>query len=181
MGRVKAWAWYRTGGEKGCYVSVIWKQVRKIKEQQESNGWMRNQMLRWASGEKFELHKGTGFKNSENLKKSSETGNRSIYLDSKWIVHSTFTFAFPNSSMFDTVILKNTFIFLYNLIGTGSLSITCSRKYLSFSMRWKPSIVMSLKCLFPTWNPPPLPPAVIWRLSSFIFSPKYVPNTQQKK
>lgn len=156
MGRVKVWTWYRTGEEKGCYVSVIWKQVRRIEEQQESNGWMRNQMLRWVSGEKFELHKDTRFKNCENQKKSSEMSNHSVYLDSKWLVHYTFTFAFLTSSMFDTVTLKNAFFFLYNLIDKGCLSITCARKYLSFSMRWKPSIVTLSKCLFPTWNPPPL-------------------------
>lgn len=148
MGRVKVWAWYRSGGEKGCCVSVIWKQVRKIKEQQEFNVWMRNQMLRWASGEKFELNKSTRFKNWENQKKSSEMGNCSVYLYPKWIVHFTLTFALPNSSIFDTVTLKNTLIFLYSLIETDFLSIICTRKYSTFSMRWKPSIVMLLNVYF---------------------------------
>lgn len=180
MGTVKVWAWYRTGGEKGSYVSVIWRQVRKIKEQQESNGWMRNQMLTWAFVEKLVLHKSTRFKNWENPKKSSEMGNCLVYLDSKWIVHSTFIFAFPNSSMFDPVTWKNTFIFVYSLIDTGFLSITCTRKYISFSMTWKLSTVMLLKFLFPTWNPFPLSPSCKL-CSSFIFSPKYILNMQQKK
>lgn len=144
MGRVRVWAWYRTGGEKGCYLSMTWKQVRKIKEQQEFNGWMRNQMLRWASGEKFELHKSIRVKNWENPKKSSGMGNCSIYLDSKLIVHSTFAFSFPNSSMFDTVTLKNTFIFLCSLIDTGFLSITGTRKNFSHEMEAKHSHVIEM-------------------------------------
>lgn len=81
-------------------------------------------------------------------KKSSKMGNCSVYLDPKWIVHFTLTFALPNSSIFDTVTLKNTLIFLYSLIETDFLSIICTRKYSTFSMRWKPSIVMLLNVYF---------------------------------
>lgn len=110
MGTVKVWVWYQAGVEKGCYVSMIWKKIRKIKEQQESNGWMRNQMLRWASGETSELHKDSRFKNWEKKKKkSSGTDNCSLYLNSNLIVHSTFIFAFLTFSMFDSVTLKDSF------------------------------------------------------------------------